>query len=471
MERRETFRPHLHFTPKTDWMNDPNGLVYFDGEYHLFYQYRTPRHWGHAVSRDLMTWEELDVALSPDELGDIFSGSAVVDTKNTSGLFDEGKGGLIAIYTNHLSTPSGPFPYEEVQSIAFSTDKGRQWTRYKGNPVLKSEDTCDFRDPMVMWHEATSRWVMILATKRSVSFFTSSDLKEWSFASELEVTEGDDELISECPDLFECEIEGRPGERRWVLWLSWFNHQEQGLRPEGEKYYIGDFDGVTFRPEGKSRILSFGDVYATVTWKGDIERKIGIGWMNHWGYASLFPTHPWQGSMTVPREFRLREVEGELCLVQLPVKELEKKRVSSRSLSETTLGELFEAESSEAFEFTGTISVGSAQTITMELLRDDGSAFSITLHVNKRTLTLDRSRSGLTDFHPHFGDPLSIPVSLRGGALRFKLIVDAGSVEVFADDGEAYGARTLFSTGAPRGISIKAEGTAILKDAQIQRYR
>jgi len=472
MERRETFRPHLHFTPKTDWMNDPNGLVYFDGEYHLFYQYRTPRHWGHAVSRDLTTWEELNVAFSPDELGQIFSGSAVVDTHNTSGLFDGEKGGLIAIYTNHLSTPNGTFPYEEVQSIAFSTNKGRDWTRYIGNPVLKSEDKCDFRDPMVMWHAPTSKWVMVLATKRSVSFFTSPDLKEWSFGSELDVSEGDQELISECPDLFECEIEGRPGEKRWVLWLSWFNDQKEGLRPQGEKYYIGDFDGTTFRPDDKSRPLSFGDVYATVTWKGDIERKLGIGWMNHWGYAHLFPTHPWQGSMTVAREYRLREVGGELRLVQLPVKELEKKRVSSRALGRRELNEFLEAETSEAFEFEGAINVGSAETIILELMQDDDSRFSITLDVATRTLTLDRSRSGLIDFHPNFADPLVVPLSLRDQTLSLKVILDAGSVEVFADEGEAYAARTLFPSGASTGISLKAiGGTATLDNAHIHTYK
>lgn len=482
MNKRATRRPHLHFTPKAGWMNDPNGLVYFEDEYHLFFQYQTPRHWGHAVSRDLMQWEELPVALSPDHLGHIFSGSAVVDLSDSTGFFG-GEKGVVAIYTNHLDTPNDSKSYVEVQSIAYSTNKGRDWTPYPSNPVLTSDNKLDFRDPMVLWHAETLQWIMILATRGSVSFFTSPNLKDWELTSELNVAEGDDRFIAECPDLFECEVEGRPGEKQWVLLMSWRTDLEERdevsttlpYLPQGEKYYVGHFDGKSFHPHSSSsKRVSTGDVYATVTWKGETTRKVGIGWMNHWGYAGLVPTSPWQGSMTIPREFRLREIGGDFNLIQLPVAELSQRRTSSRIVAPRSLRSnerYFEGENAEAFELEVSIGVGSAQSIVVDWIQEDDTLFRLLLDVPTKLLTLDRSRSGIVDFQPNFAEDIIGSVSLHDSTISLRLIFDAGSVEIFANEGEFYAARIVIPTSLPKGIAIEARGgTATLNAGAIHTY-
>ncbi|MYL37518.1 glycoside hydrolase family 32 protein [Halobacillus litoralis] len=315
---KEKYRPHLHFTPEQMWMNDPNGLVYFEGEYHLFYQYHPystqwgPMHWGHAVSRDLVTWEHLPVALHPDEQGMIFSGSAVVDHEDTTGFFDGGKG-LVAVYTS----ADGDL---QRQSIAYSKDRGRTWAKYDGNPVLENPGIADFRDPKVFWHSSSSRWVMVLAAGKQVQLFTSENLKQWTFASSFGEGWGEQKGTWECPDLFPM-INEKTGVEEWVLMIGIDAGGPCG--GSGTQYFTGVFDGSAFFPDQQQdevKWLDFGkDFYAAQSFSDLRDRRVIIAWMSNWQYANDVPTYPWRSAMTLPRELMLTKVSGKSVLKQMPV--------------------------------------------------------------------------------------------------------------------------------------------------------
>ena len=307
---QQPHRPQIHFSPPEKWMNDPNGMVFYAGEYHLFYQFFPdstvwgPMHWGHAVSTDLVHWQHLPIALYPDSLGYIFSGSAVVDWKNTSGLGLNGQPPLIAIYTYH--NPAGEkagrkdFQY---QGLAFSHDKGRSWTKYAGNPVLpNTESIADFRDPKVLWDEASNQWVMVIAAHDQVKFRGSKDLKKWTPLSNFGKTWGAHSGVWECPDLFPIRVEGST-ETKWVLLVS--------INPGGPnggsatQYFVGHFDGRQFTVDPSYTAAVSGekavwldngrDNYAGVTWS-DIPKQNGrrlfMGWMSNWDYAQRIFSSP-----------------------------------------------------------------------------------------------------------------------------------------------------------------------------------
>ena len=320
----EPHRPQFHFTPAINWTNDPNGLVYHDGEWHLFYQYNPfgdrwgHMSWGHAVSPDLFRWKHLDVAIP--EAGDVmaFSGSAVVDSRNTTGFGQSGKPPIVAIYTSRTTA-------DQTQSIAFSVDRGRTWIQYEGNPVLDVEDPA-FRDPKVFWHEGTQRWIMavVLANQRKVSLYGSPDLKAWMHLSDFGPQGAHPVSNWECPDLFELPVEGEPGATKWVLQVdSGRGHPWTG---SGCQYFVGEFDGVRFRndnPPETALWLDWGrDFYAAQSYAGvpDTDgRRIVIGWINNWMYANRTPTSPWRGAQSVPRQLQLKRFREGLRLVQQPV--------------------------------------------------------------------------------------------------------------------------------------------------------
>ena len=331
----EHFRPLYHFTPPAHWMNDPNGLVYFEGEWHLFYQYNPDGklYWGHAVSTDLTRWTHLPIALSPDADGVVFSGSAVVDHDDVTGFFGGGPG-LVALWTRHgdLTPPGGP----EAQCLSYSRDRGRTWTAYEGNPVVPNPDAPDFRDPKVTWHEASGRWVMALAVGQHIEFSVSPDLKAWDRASAFGVGHGSHEGVWECPDLFELPVDGPDGETRWVLIVS-----ISGPGGSQTQYFVGDFDGRTFTngnpPETVLWADGGADNYAAVSWS-DVPasdgRRVWIGWMSNWLYGWQVPTEGWQGAMTLPRVLGLRVTEAGIRLTQTPARELEARRGPERQLGE-----------------------------------------------------------------------------------------------------------------------------------------
>ncbi len=455
----DVYRPRLHFTPPAGWMNDPNGLVWFEGEYHLFYQHLWPRHWGHAVSADLLHWTHLPIALYPDELGDIWSGSAVVDTNDTSGFFD-GKPGLVAIFTHHHETG-------HKQSLAFSRDRGRTWTKYAGNPVLVGP-IHDSRDPKVFWHEPGGQWVMLLTMGDRLGFFTSPDLKAWTFASAF----GDQAGVTvwECPDIYALPVAGdakNPSRVKWILHGSWLKATfSDSDGKSGARYFAGDFDGAAFTPDpdhAQGRPLSYGrDDYAPITWANAPKgRGLLLGWMSAWNYADKTPTRSWQGAMTLPRELTLVPSPDGLRLLQTPLLELQTLRgepvvVTDRPINPTA--SLRVPCDADAYEIELEWRIGAASEVSLQVGQAEAQRTTIGFEVASGTLFVDRSASGITDFHSQFAGRSAAPLSIENGSLRLHIIVDRCSVEVFANEGEVYIASLIFPARAGQEIAARCVG-------------
>ena len=320
----KTTRPQFHFSPASGWINDPNGLVYFEGEYHLFYQYHPdslvwgPMHWGHAVSSDLINWQELDIALSPDPSGTCFSGSAVVDTHNCTGLFPNGAG-LVAVYTSHLEDQNFDKGYIQQQCIAYSDDRGRSWQKYAGNPVIASPGFSDFRDPKVIWHEATQCWIQLLAAGQEIHLYRSKNLIDWDYLSRFGEGQGaHSDGPWECPDLFELPVQGSD-HSYWVLLVG----QVPPSDPLGSytQYFIGHFDGVSFTnanpAEAVLRMDEGRDFYAVQSWSDTPDsHRLAIAWMSNWHYANEVPAEQHRGNMTLVRELGIRETIHGVRLTQ-----------------------------------------------------------------------------------------------------------------------------------------------------------
>src|SRR5262245_5241109 len=409
----EKWRPQFHFTPAKNWMNDPNGLVYYDGEYHLFYQYNPEgdkwghMSWGHAVSRDLARWEHLPVALREENDVMIFSGSAVVDWKNSSGFGKDGKPPMVAIYTGHHTKK----PLQN-QHIAYSTDRGRTWTKFAGNPVLDI-GAKDFRDPKVFWHEPTGRWVMVVSwpVQRKVRFYSSPNLKEWTHLTDFGPA-GSTTGIWECPDLFPVSVEGKGGDRRWVLIVNVGSGAPAG--GSGCQYFVGDFDGRAFTAEaaggkgkGAAQWADWGrDFYAAVSWSDvpkDDGRRLWLGWMSNWEYANDVPTSPWRSAMSVPRDLSLRKNDGGWLLVQRPVEELERLRGEPAQVTlKNVVGGADVAALSEVttgpFELESEFESSADAAFDLKLLSGRAEETVLRVDVPGRKLTLDRKRSGKVDF-------------------------------------------------------------------------
>ncbi|MBW5448214.1 glycoside hydrolase family 32 protein [Cohnella sp. CFH 77786] len=466
----ENHRPKFHFSPPADWMNDPNGLVYFKEEYHLFYQY-SPNgtdvggmHWGHAVSRDLMTWEHLPIALAPDEKGMIFSGSAVVDWNDTTGFFG-GKPGLVAIFTYH--DHSG-LTQKQSQSIAYSKDCGRTWIKYEGNPVITSDQYVDFRDPKVFWHEETKRWVMVLACGQTVCLYHSPNLKEWTLGSEFGEGIGSHDGVWECPDLFALPVDGDRTNLKWVLLVS---IGAEPAFPEGSRtqYFTGHFDGRAFVPDEASqtvRWLDYGrDNYAGVSWSDIPEedgRRIYIGWMSNWKYANKTPTEGWRGAMTIPRELTLESRNGEAVLIQRPVLELERIRTpllvaEGEAVNELNL--LLKYQQLETYEIVAEFVLAQGiDSLGFKLRTSEQEETVAGYSVKDSAVFVDRSRSGVVDFHEHFAGihQAILPPDLQ--CLQLRLLVDRSSVEVFANDGLAVITDLIFPSPSSLGLSLFCNG-------------
>jgi fructan beta-fructosidase len=319
-ERRERYRPVYHFTPQKNWMNDPNGLVYFRGKYHLFCQYNPfgdrwgHMSWGHATSDDMVSWERLPVALVEHDGKMFFSGSVVVDARNSSGLGKRDIPPLVAVYTANLQD-------NQRQEIAFSRDGGTTWEEYSGNSVIDIHNP-DFRDPKVFWHEATRKWVMVvsLAKDKKVRIYGSEDLIHWSMLSEFGPAGALGSPNWECPNLFPLSAENQPNQTRWVLKIDLGNGAF--ARGSGAEYFEGEFDGEKFRSEQAGELwVDYGkDFYAAQVWS-DLQawgRTVWLGWMNNWWYAQDVPTSPWRGAMTVPRQLTLRSSTEGWRLIQAP---------------------------------------------------------------------------------------------------------------------------------------------------------
>lgn len=437
----ERFRPNYHFTPPSAWMNDPNGMVYYEGEYHLFYQHYPdsnvwgPMHWGHAVSSDLVTWEHLPIALSPDSLGYIFSGSAVIDWQNTTGFGDDVTPPMVAIFTHHdpLGEAEGSDLFQ-YQSIAYSLDKGRTWTKYDGNPVVENPGIRDFRDPKVFWYAPESKWVMVLAVMDRVHLYSSSDMKSWSFLSEFGSEDGAHEGVWECPDLF--MLADDEGNEKWVMLVSINPGGPQG--GSATQYFIGQFDGKTFTKEDDyTRWLDVGaDNYAGVTWSdvpNEDGRRIFIGWMSNWQYARDVPTYSWRSAMTLPLELSMTYVKGSPEVRSAPVAEL---------------GKYFQVDSaaSDKLSASGTkLSIKDINGAFMTLKLSNEKGEEVSLMISETHISVDRSKSGIINFHPDFRKIHRFKHYL---ALveNLEVYVDNSSIEIYVNGGDLMMTELVFPT-------------------------
>ena len=461
---REKFRPTYHFSPLYGWMNDPNGMVYKDGEYHLFYQHNPygskwgNMHWGHAISKDLINWEHRPDAITPDALGTIFSGSAVVDTDNTAGF---GAGAIVAIYTQNSD--------RQVQSIAYSTDNGRSFTKYENNPVLTS-DARDFRDPKVFWHKETQRWIMLLAVGREMQIFSSSNLKDWAFESSFGEGQGAHGGVWECPDLFELPVDGT-NEKKWVLLCN--------LNPGGPfggsatQYFVGTFNGKEFVNESpsKTKWMDWGkDHYATVTWSDAPDnRRIAIAWMSNWQYANDVPTSQYRSPNSVPRDLSLFTVDGETYLQSAPSPELLKLRDISKKRSfkvngTRTIKDMI-AGNEGAYEIELTIENQHADVIGFRLYNDKGEEVDMQYNMTEKKFSMDRRKSGEVGFNENF--PMLTWTTIESGKdeLKLRLFVDKSSVEAFGDGGRFVMTNQVFPSEPYTHIDFYSKGGAYKVDS------
>lgn len=461
---REKFRPTYHFSPLYGWMNDPNGMVYKDGEYHLFYQHNPygskwgNMHWGHAISKDLINWEHRPDAITPDALGTIFSGSAVVDTDNTAGF---GAGAIVAIYTQNSD--------RQVQSIAYSTDNGRSFTKYENNPVLTS-DVRDFRDPKVFWHKETQRWIMLLAVGQEMQIFSSSNLKDWAFESSFGEGQGAHGGVWECPDLFELPVDGT-NEKKWVLLCN--------LNPGGPfggsatQYFVGTFNGKEFVNESpsKTKWMDWGkDHYATVTWSDAPDnRRIAIAWMSNWQYANDVPTSQYRSPNSVPRDLSLFTVDGETYLQSAPSPELLKLRDISKKRSfkvngTRTIKDMI-AGNEGAYEIELTIENQHADVIGFRLYNDKGEEVDMQYDMKEKKFSMDRRKSGEVGFNENF--PMLTWTAIESGKdeLKLRLFVDKSSVEAFGDGGRFVMTNQVFPSEPYTHIDFYSKGGAYKVDS------
>ncbi|HLL95166.1 MAG TPA: glycoside hydrolase family 32 protein [Spirosoma sp.] len=459
----EAYRPQYHFTPKAHWMNDPNGMVYFNGTYHLFFQYHPggttwgPMHWGHTTSKDMVHWQEQPIALYPDSLGTIFSGSAVVDVNNTSGFGKNGQTPLIAVFTHHNvdleKKKTGKFQY---QSLAYSLDEGKTWTKYAGNPVLPNPGITDFRDPKVRWYEARKRWIMTLATKDRITFYSSPDLKSWAKESEFGNDVGAHGGVWECPDLFPLDHNSK---KAWVLLVS--------INPGGPnggsatQYFVGDFDGIEFKPfSTETKWMDYGtDNYAGVTFANTGNRTILIGWMSNWQYAEKVPTSPWRSATTIPRELGLKEVNKKLYLTSSPVKELAVLNGKTITLKNVTVKGQYDLTAQvgdKADKFKLTLSAPAATDFSIVLANEQDNELVIGYEKGSKAFFIDRTKSGKTEFEKGFGKRHTAPRLSTDTKISLTILVDATSVELFADSGLTVMTDIFFPDKAMSKLFIKS---------------
>jgi fructan beta-fructosidase len=476
----ESFRPGFHFSPPSHWLNDPNGLVFYEGSYHLFYQHHPysnkwgPMHWGHAVSKDLVHWEHMPIALFPDEHGAIFSGCCVVDWNNSSGLF-EGSHGLVALFTHADTCPETGQPRQR-QSLAYSRDAGHTWHKYEGNPVLAEDDLIDFRDPKVFWHTQSESWIMVIVGGDHTRFYRSENLREWSLTGEFGKGEGSHDGVWECPDLFELPIDDT-GRSKWVLIISIGDNPNC---PEGSRtqYFIGEFDGNTFINDNSAdhiMWLDYGrDNYAGVSWSDIPEqdgRRVIIGWMSNWKYANETPTGSWRGAMTLPRALALANRDGGVMLTQMPVREIEQLRKESMSWNDvtvTTETPFMQKMNEDLLEIEADIDVRSGEEVHIGLKSSGQSEIVIGYDPERQWLFIDRSKSGVTDFHPSFASKHGAGMVAVNGKIKLHIWLDRNAVEVYADNGLVVLTDQIFPDAPIEEVGISTQsGQVVLDSLQI----
>ena len=442
---KEPFRPQFHFSPQKNWMNDPNGLVFHNGMYHLFYQYYPddivwgPMHWGHATSTDLIHWKPKKIALFPDKLGFIFSGSAVVDFHNSSGLGTTKNPALIAVFTYHdmEAEKAGKTNYQ-TQGLAYSLDNGENWKKYPKNPIIKNETLKDFRDPKVFWNEDTKLWNMVLVAGDRAQFYSSKNLISWNFESEFGKNRGAHGGVWECPDIFKLNVAGST-EKKWVLLISINPGAPHG--GSGTQYFIGDYNGKQFTTDQKDIkwVDNGADNYAGVTYNNTPDNKrIFIGWMSNWSYARNTPTKNWRSAMTLARELSLEKINDQYVLKSIPVTQFNKQGTLAFAKDKLVL----HANSINTFKYSHLNQSQIRFKIkneNMKLVFSNNRNDSLVLiyDAKEKIFCVDRRNSGLVDFEKSFASKIHITKTphITTKTIDFQIILDWSSIEVFLNEG------------------------------------
>lgn len=473
---RETYRPVYHHTPVYGWMNDPNGMFYKDGVYHLYFQYNpygsmwANMTWGHSTSTDLTHWTYEGTAIVPDAWGAIFSGSCVVDKDNTAGF---GKGAVVAFYTSAKSTPWGDV---QSQSMAYSLDNGKTFIKYEHNPILTSTER-DFRDPKVFWYAPGKHWVMMLAVGQEMQIYSSGNLKEWKKESSFGAMQGAHGGVWECPDLVEVAVEGSK-EKKWVLICN--------LNPGGPfggsaaQYFVGSFDGKKFVNESptQTKWLDWGkDNYATVTWSNaPAGRCIALGWMSNWQYANSVPTTQYRSANTLARDLTLYRVGGELYLKSKPSPEIKKARAEEKKIPTFEVKGNYEvasllADNKGAYEIEMAIENKGTSKIDFSLMNEKGEKVAMYYDVVRKQFVMDRSASGIVGFSRDFPAVTVAPVR-NTDQIHLRLFIDRSSVEAFGEEG-GYVMTNLVFPAEPynRMVFSSDKGSYIVKSMNVYRLQ
>lgn len=491
------YRPVFHHTPKYGWMNDANGLVYKDGEYHLYYQYNPygskwgNMHWGHSVSKDLIHWQHLEPAIARDTLGHIFSGSTVIDKNNSAGY---GKDAMVAFYT------SASDEHGQIQCMAYSTDNGRTYTKYEKNPILTPFDGLkDFRDPKVFWYEPAQKWYMIVSADKNMRFYSSSDLKQWEYLSQFGEGYGVQPNQFECPDFIQLPVDGDKDNMKWVMIVN----INPGCQFGGSatEYFVGTFDGKEFKCDTDKSVtkwLDFGkDHYATVCFSNTGDRIIAVPWMSNWQYANATPIRQYRGANALPRELSLYTKDGEVYMAANVVKEAETLRKEVRDIddfrvrNEHIISDVI-APQECAFELEMDITPGQAQTAGFQLLNARGEKVDIYFEPKAGRIVMDRTQSGIVNLERHgemnvheketderrktesvnyindFALGTWAPLSLcKGQTYHLNVFVDKCSVEIFVDGGRIAMTNLVFPTLPYDALRFYAKGS----DAKIENLK
>lgn len=484
LSEEKLYRPFYHFTPKKGWMNDPNGMFFYNGYYHLYFQHYPddnvwgPMHWGHAISSDLLTWREQPIALYPDELGYIFSGSAVVDVNNTSGFGKDGIPPIVAIFTYHDPVKAKEGKTDaETQGIAYSLDEGLTFIKYEGNPVITNPGIKDFRDPKVSWHEEDKKWVMVLAADDRLKYYESKDLKKWDFMSDfggdIDKNIGAHGGVWECPDLIKLPVEGT-NEFKWVQFVS--------INPGGPnggsstQYFVGNFDGKSFVMDKDFRSsletahdfwLDFGrDNYAGVTWNNFNTKnngKLFIGWMSNWDYANQVPTETWRSAMTIPRELKLVKDSLIHRLSFAPTQRLSEfngKKYAKRNIIIQGEQKLIDSEQIDLTkaEIHFTIANPLKNKYTFKLSNRNNEELLFGYDQGLKKFFLDRKKAGKTDFSEKFSSSISVAPRIGSSKnLSGTILLDKTSIEIFYDDGLTVMSEIFFLTSPFKTLSISSD--------------
>lgn len=461
-EKPVSFRPEFHYTSAKNWVNDPNGMVYLDGEYHLFYQYNPfgekwgHMSWGHAVSKDLKTWEELPVAIPEVINADssatmVFSGSAVVDSMNTSGFFEKGfKSGMVAIFTAHIDKKGKGMG--QSQSLAYSSDKGRTWKFYDKNPVLDIK-LPDFRDPSVFWHEG--KWKMIVAKplEFTAQIYESGDLKKWKLMSEFGKI-GDFAKIWECPSLYKVPVENSDK----FKWISMISSAHEDTDYVGMQYFVGDFDGKKFTPDAQTGVLRIDhgkDFYAAVPFNNrPLSQKYPIimAWNNNWAYGVDLTAENRKGMFSLPRQVSLIEKNGKYEMIQKPIF-ADNIETQTLNINETRPEKTIEMRGN-SYRLNLTVETKNTQGFLINLLKNGDEKSVISYDISTQKLSFDRTKSGIVDFNKKFPSIETMHVEPENGIIKLDIFVDNSIIEIFANEGKTVLTDLVFPTKSKGIIEI-----------------